>query len=98
MVLSKKSKVSPENNKISIVTTLNNTPGQLHNLTKLFADHNINMVKIESRPDINNPFEYVFFIDVIGNIEDENIQAAMEEIKKTNKYFKYMGNYKKFEF
>ena len=98
IVLSKKPVSCEKCNKISIVTKLHNTPGQLFNLTKLFADHNINMVKIESRPDINNPFEYVFFIDIIGNIEDANIKAAMEEIKNTNKYFKYMGNYKKFEF
>ena len=98
VVLSKKGKASSENNKISIVTKLDNTPGQLYSLSKLFADHGINMVKIESRPDINNPFEYLFFIDVIGNIDDENIKSAMDEIKATNKYFKYMGNYKKFEF
>lgn len=98
IVLSKKGIASQNNNKISIVTKLDNTPGQLYNLTKLFADHNINMVKIESRPDISNPFEYVFFIDIIGNIEDDNVVATLEEIKKANKYFKYMGNYKKFEF
>ena len=55
------------------------------------------MVKIESRPDISNPFEYVFFIDFIGNIADENVIKVLEEIK-TNRYFKYLGNYKKFEF
>lgn len=98
VVLSKKDTKSECNNKISIITKLDNTPGQLFNLTKLFKDHNINMVKIESRPDINNPFEYVFFIDIIGNIEDANVQAVIEEIKSANKYFKYMGNYKKFEF
>jgi len=98
IVLSKKDISSEKNNKISIVTKLDNTPGQLYNLTKLFAEHNINMVKIESRPDINNPFEYVFFIDIIGNIEDANVKAVIEKIKDANKYFKYMGNYKKYEF
>ena len=98
IVLSKKGIPSVSNNKISIVTKLDNTPGQLYKLTKLFADYNINMIKIESRPDISNPFEYLFFIDIIGNIEDTNVSAALEEIKKANKYFKYMGNYKKFEF
>ncbi len=98
IVLSKESIASKENNKISIVTKLDNTPGQLYNLTKLFADHNINMVKIESRPDINNPFEYVFFIDIIGNIEDNNVKTVIDKIKSANKYFRYMGNYKKYEF
>lgn len=98
IVLSKSPKVSDKNNKISLITRLDNTPGQLFKLTKLFSDHNINMVKIESRPDISNPFEYVFFIDFIGNIENENVQKVLENIKSSNKYFKYLGNYEKHDF
>ncbi len=98
IVLAKTPAVSEKNDKISIITKLQNTPGQLYSLTKLFSDYNINMVKIESRPDISNPFEYVFFIDCIGNIADERISGALEEIKAANKYFKYLGNYKKFDF
>ena len=97
IVLSKTPKISENNDKISFVTRLDNTPGQLYKFTKLFSDYNINMVKIESRPDISNPFEYVFFVDFIGNIADENVIKVLEEIK-TNRYFKYLGNYKKFEF
>ena len=98
IVLSKTATEDDKSDKLSIVTRLDNTPGQLFNLTKLFSEHNINMVKIESRPDINNPFEYIFFIDIIGNIHDENIKAALCEIRKSNRYFKYLGNYKKYEF
>ncbi len=98
IVLSKTPQPRDENDKISIITKLDNTPGQLFNLTKLFSERKINMVKIESRPDINNPFEYVFFIDIMGNINDDNIKGALEEIKSCNKYFKYLGNYKKYEF
>jgi len=97
-VLSKTYKEDDSNDKISIVTRLDNTPGQLFNLTKLFAEHNINMIKIESRPDINNPFEYIFFIDIIGNIKDDNVKSAIAKIKERNRYFKYLGNYKKYEF
>jgi len=98
IVLSKTYKEDDSNDKISIVTRLDNTPGQLFNLTKLFAEHNINMIKIESRPDINNPFEYIFFIDIIGNIKDDNVKSAIAKIKERNRYFKYLGNYKKYEF
>ena len=98
IVLSKTPRISENNDKISLITRLDNTPGQLYKLTKLFSDHNINMVKIESRPDISNPFEYVFFIDFIGNIADDNVTKVLEEIKSSNRYFKYLGNYKKFEF
>lgn len=98
IVLSKTGAEDERNDKLSIVTRLDNTPGQLFKLTKLFAQHNINMIKIESRPDINNPFEYIFFIDIIGNIKDENIRAALKEIKSGDRYFKYLGNYKKYQF
>lgn len=98
IVLSKKLVVNEKNDKISIITKLRNTPGQLYALTKLFSDYGVNMVKIESRPDISNPFEYVFFIDCIGNISDSHICDVLEQIKENNKYFKYLGNYKKFDF
>ena len=98
IVLSKNPVYTSDNDKISIITRLDNTPGQLYNLTKMFSERKINMVKIESRPDINNPFEYVFFIDIIGNIDDENIRSALDEIRKNDKTFKYLGNYKKYEF
>lgn len=98
IVLSKEPAVGTENNKISIVTRLDNTPGQLYKLTKLFSELNINMVKIESRPDISNPFEYIFFIDIIGNINDSNIKQAIDEMMSADKSFKYLGNYKKYEF
>ncbi len=98
VVLSKTPDYSEDNDKISMITRLDNTPGKLFKLTKMFAERKINMVKIESRPDITNPFEYVFFIDIIGNINDENIKGALEEIRKGDKTFKYLGNYKKYKF
>ena len=98
IVLAKSDITEDKSDKISMVIKLDNTPGQLHNLTGLFASYGINMVKIESRPDITNPFEYIFFIDIMGNISDKNVRDAIEKIKSENSYFKYLGNYKKFEF
>lgn len=98
IVLAKSDIAEEKSDKISMVIKLDNTPGQLHHLTGLFAEYGINMVKIESRPDITNPFEYIFFIDIMGNTADKNVSKAIEHIKGQNRYFKYLGNYKKFEF
>lgn len=98
IVLAKTPVSEERSDKISMVVKLNNTPGQLHNLTGLFASYGINMVKIESRPDITNPFEYIFFIDITGNISDKKVTDAIERVKRENRYFKYLGNYKKFDF
>lgn len=98
IVLAKTDIKEEKSDKISVVIKLDNKPGRLHTLTGLFADYGINMVKIESRPDITNPFEYIFFIDIMGNISDSNVADAIEKIKSENRYFKYLGNYKKFEF
>lgn len=98
IVLSKTPVSDCESDKISMVVKLENTPGQLHNLTSLFAKHSINMIKIESRPDVTNPFEYIFFIDIIGSVSDDNVKLAIDEVKASTKGFKYLGNYKKFDF
>lgn len=97
VVLSKAPCESPDNDKISLITKLENTPGQLYGLTKMFSEHGINMTKIESRPDLNNPFEYIFFIDLTGNVSDENVQKALEILKTKNRFFKYLGNYRSFK-
>lgn len=80
--------------KISLVLSIKNESGALYNILKIFNKNNINMVKIESRPIIDKPWEYFFYIDFEGNINQDIIKLSMEEIKKESSYFKLLGNYK----
>ena len=55
------------------------------------------MIKIESRPSKGELWEYVLYVDVEGNIDDENVKKAMKLIEKETRYFKLLGCYKKKE-
>ena len=52
------------------------------------------MSKIESRPNRNNPWNYIFFVDFDGNLFDENIKKAINTIARSSKYFKLLGCYR----
>lgn len=97
VVIGKNEKISPENDKISAILSLEHKVGSLAQIIDLFRNHGINLLKLESKPDVNNPFEYMFFVDFTGNMEDENVRKVMDELRKTTKNLKYLGNYKSAE-
>ena len=53
------------------------------------------MTKIESRPSKKEAWDYIFFTDVEGHIEDENIKKALNEINEISPFFKILGSYPK---
>jgi chorismate mutase/prephenate dehydratase len=67
--------------------------GALYNALKPFADHAINLLRIESRPLKGRPWEYLFFIDVAGHIHDEPIDSALREIQPLCSLVKVLGSY-----
>ena len=58
-----------------------------------FADHQINLTRLESRPIPANPFEYVFFVDLLGGLEDEPVKAALAELRAAARHLKVIGSY-----
>lgn len=84
-----------ENDKTSIAFTLENRPGSLYEALKLFKDAGINMTKIESRPIKTQLGTYVFFIDIDGNIDDASIYFALDNLRKSTSFYKFLGSYKK---
>ena len=52
------------------------------------------MVKIESRPIVDKSFEYFFYIDFEGNLEDKTVKEAIRAIRDNSYDFKLLGNYK----
>lgn len=83
-------------NKVSIVLSTEHKAGCLYNVLRHFAENHINMLKIESRPIQDIPWEYFFYIDFEGNLKDEVIQTAIASMKKDSHYFKILGNYEKY--
>lgn len=96
-VLEKHPKHLEDANKTSMVFAAKNTPGSLYLCLREFAERGINMTKLESRPRRNKPWMYVFFVDIDGNLDDSNTNAAIGGLLKTAAFVKVLGTYRKAE-
>jgi len=94
VVIGKEMESDTKSNKISLVLSTTHTAGSLYHVLKHFAENNINLMKIESRPIKDKPWEYFFYIDFQGNINENKIIHAIELIKNNSRYFKILGNYR----
>ncbi|MEL7537593.1 MAG: prephenate dehydratase [Pseudomonadota bacterium] len=69
--------------------------GALHALLKPFADYNVNLNRIESRPSRRAKWQYVFFLDIDGHAEDENVASAISAIREHAPLCRVLGSYPK---
>lgn len=70
-----------------------NLPGVLVKPLQIFADKEINLTKIESRPTKRSLGEYLFFVDLQGDTSQKPIQSALQELSSLTKILKVFGNY-----
>ena len=75
---------------------LKHEAGSLYNVLKIFAQKNINLLKLESRPLPNKNFEYLFYLDFSGNINDQNVSEVFNLVKDHCISYKILGCYKAF--
>ena len=80
--------------KVSILFSIEDTSGGLYTVIRDIKEFGLNMSKIESRPNRNNPWNYIFFVYFDGNLFDENIKKAINTIARSSKYFKLLGCYR----
>lgn len=81
--------------KTSVIFTLRDVPGALYKALEPFAIRGINLTKIESRPIKGRPWEYMFFMDFNGSIEDSKIRDVLEEFIVRTTSVKILGSYRK---
>ena len=72
-----------------------NRPGALLQLLEIFAERDLNLTKIESRPTKAELGEYCFFLDVEGHLADERVGDAMAAVKRTHRDVKVLGSYRR---
>lgn len=82
-----------ENDKTSIMFSVKDRVGALYSMLLPFNKHNVNLTKIESRPSQNTIWEYIFFIDMNGHIENDNVRKAIDELRENCLYLKVLGSY-----
>jgi prephenate dehydratase len=94
LVISKKQVIKKFHNpKTSICFELKSMPGALFRALSVFALRDINLLKIESRPIPHKPFEYVFYMDLAGSMEDERIKNAINHLAEISIKLKSFGSY-----
>ena len=96
-VIAKKNKVPKDikKEKTSIAFKTKHYPGALVNCLQRLSKNSINMTKLESRPVPENPWEYVFYVDFVGGIDDENVKLALNEMETAATFIKVLGSYPK---
>lgn len=79
--------------KTSLVLSANNEPGALSRLLAPLAEAGIDVLRIESRPSRTRAWEYVFFIDFEGHVDEERIQAALSKMQPFCSALRVLGSY-----
>jgi chorismate mutase/prephenate dehydratase len=77
----------------SLVVSVRNKPGALHDLLEPFQRHNVDMTRLESRPSRSSKWTYVFFIDLEGHIDDQPVANVLEELNSQVVELKVLGSY-----
>jgi chorismate mutase / prephenate dehydratase len=95
IIIGKQGSSSTGKDKTSLVVSTGNQPGALHKILEPFARFGIGMVHIESRPSRQGLWEYVFFMDIEGHSEDEQVAKALEILRENVTMLKLLGSYPK---
>ncbi len=94
LIISKKENDQKEGKiKTSVVFITKHVPGALYNVLKIFADANINLLKIESRPRRRGRWEYIFLMDFEGDKDDPKIIKILDKLTETVIWYKILGSY-----
>ncbi len=93
LVLSREEVAPSGHDKTSLLMSCKNEPGSLFKLLKPMHDHGISMLKIESRPSKIKRWEYLFFVDIEGHLQDPKIERALAEVETAAGYFRVLGAY-----
>ena len=95
LVIGKQEVPSSGEDKTSILVSTKNIAGALQSVLAPFAYEGISLNKIESRPSRQGAWEYVFFIDIDGHQDDENVAKVLQELKPNVNHLKVLGSYPK---
>jgi prephenate dehydratase len=83
----------PKQRRTTIVVAVRNEPGTLLAVLRVLAEHDLNMRKLESRPSRGRAWEYVFWIDLDGDVAEPAMAAALDEIRGVTTMTRLLGSY-----
>ncbi|MEC5218540.1 chorismate mutase/prephenate dehydratase [Actimicrobium sp. GrIS 1.19] len=77
----------------SLVLSVPNKPGAVYNMLAPLATHDVSMTRFESRPARMGTWEYYFYVDIEGHVDDAKVARALDELKTNAAFFKVLGSY-----
>ena len=95
VVISRNVSLPGPRNKSSLIYSVSDKPGALFETLRIFAQNDINIVKLESRPIHSRPWEYLFYVDLETDITEEGRRHILSEIIEKTEFFKFLGSYNK---
>ena len=82
--------------KTTIVFSVANAPGALYHSLRAFAERGVDLAKIESRPLRGSPFEYLFYLDLVGRADSVPVSDALNDLARQAKWVRVLGTYPRF--
>lgn len=82
--------------KTTIVFSVVNAPGALYHSLRAFAERGVDLAKIESRPLRGSPFEYLFYLDLLGRADCTPVSDALQDLEQQAKWVRVLGTYPRF--
>lgn len=82
-----------DNDCISLVVSVSNHPGAVHDLLMPLKEHGVSMTRFESRPARSGHWEYYFYIDLQGHPSQPHVKQALLELQKLCAFYKVLGTY-----
>lgn len=92
-ILSHQDPPRAQRNKTSLVFAVRHQPGALYDCMGEFSRRRINLTKLESRPRLNRPWQYIFFLDFEGHCQDPECEAALMGLLRRSSFVKLLGSY-----
>lgn len=95
MVISKMSAKATGDDKTSLIFAVRHTAGSLYKALEAFRKFGLNMTKIESRPSRSKAWEYHFFVDFVGHVDDPKVAKALKILSTHCSFLTVLGSYPK---
>jgi chorismate mutase len=77
----------------AVVFKLQDAPGSLLDILRIFGERGINLTNVHSHPEPDEPWVYLFYLEMRGHFTDRPLVGALEEMKRAARFFKLLGSY-----